>query len=134
MARTLAAENEGWFDVNQYDNLDNPEGHYRTLGPEIWMQTNGKVTHFVAGGSTGGTISGTGRFLKSMNPDVKAILADPHGSIFCDFIQTVSSNELMHVLVKWRETDNPARLYMLSLPIHELSGPSQPYVNHKVYY
>ena len=68
MARTLAAQNEGWFDVNQYDNLDNPEGHYRTLGPEIWSQTVGRVTHFVAGGSTGGTISGTGRFLKSKNP------------------------------------------------------------------
>ena len=56
LARRLAAENEGWFDVNQYDNLDNPEGHYRSLGPEIWSQTVGRVTHFVAGGSTGGTI------------------------------------------------------------------------------
>ncbi len=71
MARRLAAENEDWFDVDQYDNLDNPEGHFRTLGPEIWMQTGGKVTHFVAGGSTGGTISGTGKFLKAMNPDIK---------------------------------------------------------------
>ena len=78
MARRLAQQNEGWFDVNQYDNLDNPEGHYRlylifstlypkyfpprTLGPEIWSQTVGRVTHFVAGGSTGGTISGTGRY------------------------------------------------------------------------
>ncbi len=64
MARRLAAENEDWFDVDQYDNLANPEGHFRTLGPEVWMQTEGKVTHFVAGGSTGGTISGTGKFLK----------------------------------------------------------------------
>lgn len=86
MAKTLAAKNEGWFDVNQYDNHDNPEGHYRTLGPEIWMQTSGRVTHFVAGGSTGGTISGTGSFLKAMNPDIKCILADPHGSIFSDYV------------------------------------------------
>jgi cystathionine beta-synthase len=68
MARTLVRENEGWFDVDQYDNLDNPEGHYRTLGPEIWMQTEGRITHFVMGGSTGGTISGVGKFLKSMKP------------------------------------------------------------------
>jgi len=85
MARDLAAKNTGWFDVNQYDNLDNPEGHYRTLGPEIWSQTVGRVTHFVAGGSTGGTITGTGKFLKSKNPDVKCVLADPFGSIFYEY-------------------------------------------------
>ena len=85
LARTLAAQNDGWFDVNQYDNLDNPEGHYRTLGPEIWSQTLGRVTHFVAGGSTGGTISGTGRFLKSKNPHLQCVLADPYGSIFHEF-------------------------------------------------
>ena len=88
LARSLAVENDGWFDVNPYDNLDNPEGHFRTLGPEIWMQTEGRVTHFVAGGSTGGTISGTGRFLKSMNPKVKAVLADPIGSIFHEYFKT----------------------------------------------
>ena len=64
MAKRLAKENENWFDVNQYDNLDNPDGHFRTLGPEIWEQTAGTVTHFVAGGSTGGTITGAGKFLK----------------------------------------------------------------------
>ena len=85
MAKDRAAKNTGWFDVNQYDNLDNPEGHYRTLGPEIWSQTVGRVTHFVAGGSTGGTITGTGKFLKSKNPDVKCVLADPFGSIFYEY-------------------------------------------------
>ena len=85
MAKSLAAKNTGWFDVNQYDNLDNPEGHYRTLGPEIWSQTVGRVTHFVAGGSTGGTITGTGKFLKSKNPEVKCVLADPFGSIFHEY-------------------------------------------------
>lgn len=52
---------------------------------QIWMQTKGKVTHFVAGGSTGGTISGTGRFLKDMNPDIFVMLPDPVGSVFWDF-------------------------------------------------
>ena len=85
LARKLVAENEGWFDVNQYDNLDNPEGHFLSLGPEIWSQTVGRVTHFVAGGSTGGTISGTGRFLKSKNPKIKCVLADPYGSIFHEY-------------------------------------------------
>lgn len=84
MAKRLA-EDQGWFDIDQYDNLDNPEGHYLTLGPEIWNQTVGRVTHFVAGGSTGGTISGTGRYLKEKNPEVKCVLADPFGSIFYDF-------------------------------------------------
>lgn len=86
IAKRIAEEN-GYFDINQYDNLDNPEGHFRTLGPEIWMQTKGQVTHFVAGGSTGGTISGAGSFLKSMNPNVKCVLADPHGSIFCEYVR-----------------------------------------------
>lgn len=88
MAKRMAEENEGWFDVNQYDNLDNPEGHFKTMGPEIWEQTGGTVTHFVAGGSTGGTISGTGKYLKSQNPNVKAILADPYGSIFYDYFMS----------------------------------------------
>ena len=87
VATRLAAENDDWFDVNQYDNLQNPEAHYGSLGPEIWDQTNGSVTHFVAAGSTGGTISGNGRYLKEQNPDVKVILADPVGSIFTSYFQ-----------------------------------------------
>ena len=62
---TLCERNKGYFPVNQYENPDNPDAYYRTLGPEIWRQTRGKVTHFIAGGSTGGTVSGTGRFLKA---------------------------------------------------------------------
>ena len=77
MAKQLAKENAGWFDLNQYDNLDNPEGHFKTLGPEIWDQTVGQVTHFVAGGSTGGTITGTGKFLKIKNSNIQCVLADP---------------------------------------------------------
>ena len=59
--KRLAIENPGWFSLNQYDNPDNPKAHYGSTGPEIWAGTGGRVTHFVAAGSTGGTVSGTGR-------------------------------------------------------------------------
>jgi cysteine synthase len=74
--------------VNQYNNLDNPGAHYQSTGPEIWAQTYGEVTNFVAAGSTGGTISGIGGFLKSQNPNVHVTLADPKGSIFAGFKAT----------------------------------------------
>lgn len=85
MAVTLCKENPDYFDVDQYDNPRNPEAYYLTLGPEIWEQTKGAVTHFVAGGSTGGTISGTGKYLKEMKPEVKVCMPDPKGSVFWDF-------------------------------------------------
>lgn len=85
MAARMAKEN-GWYDVDQYNNLKNPEAYYKTMGPEIWEQTKEKVTHFVAAGSTGGTITGTGKYLKEMSGDkVQVVLADPYGSIFYDF-------------------------------------------------
>ena len=67
-ARTIARETPGGFLADQFSNRDNPEAHYLTTGPEIWKQTAGGVTHFVAGAGTGGTISGTGRYLKERNP------------------------------------------------------------------
>jgi len=88
LANRLAKENPDWFDVDQYENLDNPAAHYSSLGPEIWEQTNGTVTHFVAAGSTGGTVSGTGRFLKEQNSDVRVLMADPTGSIFKTYYET----------------------------------------------
>eukprot|EP00938_MAST-03A_sp_MAST-3A-sp1_P006229 g6229.t1 len=78
----LCEENESYFGINQYDNPLNPEAYYQTLGPEIWLQTKGQVTHFVAAGSTGGTLTGVSRFLKKMKPEVQSIMPDPHGSIF----------------------------------------------------
>ena len=65
MELDLAVENPTWYSINQYDNLDNPEAHYLTTGPEIYEQTNKTITHFVMGASTGGTISGVGKYLKS---------------------------------------------------------------------
>ena len=87
-ARSLAAETPNSFMLNQYDNKKNPEAHYKTTGPEIWKQTNGKITHFVAAGSTGGTISGIGQYLKDQNSDVKNIMPDPFGSIYYEFFKT----------------------------------------------
>ena len=73
---------------NQYENLSNTETHYQTTGPEIWEQTDGRVTHVVIGVGTGGTISGTGRFLKEQNPDIRVIGVDPVGSIFAEMFRT----------------------------------------------
>jgi cysteine synthase len=80
----LCEENPSYFGLNQYDNPLNPDAYFRTLGPEIWADTHGEVSHFVAAGSTGGTLSGTAKFLKMMNPDIQAVMPDPMGSIFYD--------------------------------------------------
>lgn len=79
----LAKEIPGGYSPNQYANPDNPVAHYRTTGPEIWTQTEGAVTHFVAGVGTGGTISGTGRYLKEVSGGrVRVVGADPDGSVY----------------------------------------------------
>jgi len=82
VAERLASELPGGFQPNQYYNPQNPEAHYRTTGPEIWEQTDGKITHFVTGVGTGGTVTGAGRYLKERNPAVKIVGADPEGSIY----------------------------------------------------
>lgn len=81
-ARRIASETPGAFYPDQYNHPANPLAHYLTTGPEIWRDTDGKLTHFVSGVGTGGTISGTGRYLKEQNPNIKIIGADPYGSIF----------------------------------------------------
>ena len=86
----LAREIPGAFRVNQYDNLDNPEAHYLSTGPEIWEQCGGRIDYFIAAGSTGGTVSGTGRYLKERNPALKVILPDPKGSIYASYFRTGS--------------------------------------------
>jgi cysteine synthase len=86
-ANRLAREN-GWYDVDQYDNLANMRAHQESMAPEIFQQTEGTVTHFVAGGSTGGTVSGVGKGLKAVKPGVQIILADPVGSVFAPMFET----------------------------------------------
>lgn len=78
----LASEIPGGFKPDQYHNPANPASHVATTGPEIWRQTAGRITHFVAGIGTGGTISGVGTSLKSFNPDVQIVGADPEGSVY----------------------------------------------------
>lgn len=81
-AARIHRETPNSFYPDQYSHPANPLAHYRTTGPEVWNDTDGKVTHFVSGIGTGGTISGTGRYLKEMNPNVRIVGADPYGSIF----------------------------------------------------
>jgi cystathionine beta-synthase len=88
-----AAERPGAYLMNQYHNPANPRAHYESTGPELWEQTAGKVTHFVAGLGTGGTITGTGRYLKEKNPGVQIVGADPVGSILKHYKETGELSE-----------------------------------------
>ena len=81
-AERLVNEIPGAYRPNQYHNPVNPQAHYESTGPEIWRQTDGSVTHFVAGAGTGGTITGVGRYLKEQRPDVQVVAADPEGSVY----------------------------------------------------
>ncbi len=86
-AKRIASETPNSFYLNQYHNPDNIECHYAVTGPEIWEQTDGKITHLVGGIGTGGTISGTGRYLKEKNRNVKVIAVDPVGSVFYNYFK-----------------------------------------------
>ncbi|HMF58560.1 MAG TPA: cysteine synthase family protein, partial [Pyrinomonadaceae bacterium] len=100
VAQRIAKETPNSFYPDQYSNPANPEAHYNTTGPELWEQTEGKITHFVAGIGTGGTISGTGRFLKEKNPDIRVIGADPYGSIYKTYKDTGEIPEATPYLVE----------------------------------
>jgi cystathionine beta-synthase len=76
-----------WY-VNQYDNPSNAIAHFESTGPEIWDQTDGKITHFIVGVGTGGTISGVGKYLKSKNPNIKVWGIDTYGSVFKKYHET----------------------------------------------
>lgn len=93
VAERLSKEIPNSYWVNQYDNLSNRQAHYESTGPEIWEQTAGKITHLVVGVGTGGTISGTGRYLKEQNKDIQIIGIDTYGSVFKKFHETGEFDE-----------------------------------------
>lgn len=88
VSKRLASETPNSWYVNQYDNLSNRLAHYESTGPEIWEQTDGKITHFVVGVGTGGTISGVGKYLKEKNPNIKIWGIDTYGSVFKKYKET----------------------------------------------
>ena len=119
-AERLVNEIPGAFRPNQYSNQTNPQAHYETTGPELWRQTDGKITHFVAGAGTGGTISGVAKYLKEQNPDIKIIAGDPEKSVFSggsgrpylvegvgeDFWPTTYHHELVDEVVPVSDADS----------------------------
>lgn len=93
VAKRIARDTPGAVLADQFYNQVNPEAHYRTTGPELWDQTDGRITHLVAAGGTGGTISGAGRYLKERNPDIRVIAGDPEGSIYAEYFRTGEKGE-----------------------------------------
>lgn len=93
VAERLSKEIPNSYWCNQYDNLSNRQAHYESTGPEIWQQTDGKITHMVVGVGTGGTISGTGKYLKEQNPNIKIWGIDTYGSVFKKYHETGEFDE-----------------------------------------
>lgn len=93
VAERISKETPNSYWVNQYDNLSNRKAHYETTGPEIWDQTGGKITHFVVGVGTGGTISGVAKYLKEKNPDIQIWGVDSYGSVFKKYHETGEFDE-----------------------------------------
>src|ERR1035437_937412 len=94
MAKRIAEETANAVLANQFYNQVNPNAHYATTGPELWEQTEGKITHFVASAGTGGTITGVGRYLKEKNPSIKIIAGDPQGSILAELWGSKGKNKI----------------------------------------
>jgi cystathionine beta-synthase len=92
-ARQIVQQTPGAVLADQFYNAVNPEAHYLTTGPEIWEQTGGKVTHFVAAAGTGGTVSGAGKYLKEKNPKVRVVAGDPIGSLYTHYHRTKAMGE-----------------------------------------
>ena len=93
MAKRIAEETPNAILANQFYNQTNPEAHYATTGPELWEQTEGRITHFVAAAGTGGTITGVGRYLKERNPKIRIIAGDPQGSILAELWRTKGAQQ-----------------------------------------
>jgi cystathionine beta-synthase len=102
VAKRLSQEIPNSYYPNQYDNLSNTAANYEQTGPEIWEQTDGKITHLVVGVGTGGTISGAGKYLKEMNPDIKIWGIDTYGSVFKKYKETgiFDDNEIYSYLTE----------------------------------
>jgi cystathionine beta-synthase len=100
VAQRIAQETPGAYMANQHYNQENPEAHYLTTGPEIWEQTGGAITHFVASPGTGGTISGAARFLKEMSEKIRIVAGDPVGSIYAEYSRTGLKGEDAPYLVE----------------------------------
>jgi cystathionine beta-synthase len=131
-AKQIVHDTPGAILANQHFNQVNPEAHYATTGPEVWAQTAGRVTHFVAGAGTGGTVSGAGKYLKERNPQVRIIAGDPVGSLYTGFAQTgtlgqgggapykvegvggdkISSTIWFDVIDEWRQVSDKASMMM----------------------
>ena len=92
-AKRIARETPNAILANQFYNQANPEAHYATTGPELWHQTEGRITHFVASAGTGGTISGTGKYLKEQNPEIQVVAGDPEGSSLRHYWETGETSE-----------------------------------------
>jgi cystathionine beta-synthase len=99
-AETLAKNNPSLYYIDQHNNLDNNEAHYMTTGPEIWDQMEGNVDYLIGAIGTGGTITGTGRYLKEKNPNVKIIGLDPYGSVFYDWFKHKKKVTPHHYLIE----------------------------------
>jgi cystathionine beta-synthase len=100
VAKRIAQEIPGAFLANQFFNPDNPRAHYETTGPEIWEQTEGKIDVFVCAIGTGGTLSGTARYLKEKNPRIEIVAVDPEGSIYAGLVNSGQASEAKPYLVE----------------------------------
>ena len=94
MAKRIAEETPNAILANQFYNDANPDAHYATTGPELWEQTAGRITHFMAAAGTGGTITGVGRYLKERNPKIRIIAGDPHGSILAELWRSKGKHKI----------------------------------------
>ena len=100
LAKNMAKKDNSLYYVDQHNNFDNNESYYHSLGPEIWEQTEGKIDYFIAGVGTGGTLFGTGKYLKEKNPQIKIIGIDPVGSVFYDYFKTGKLTESQRYLLE----------------------------------
>ncbi|MBN1274390.1 MAG: cysteine synthase family protein [Candidatus Aminicenantes bacterium] len=100
LAPRIAAGTPGAYYFDQHNNLENNETHYKTTGPEIWEQMEGKIDYFIAGMGTGGTICGAGKYLKEKDPNIKVIAIDPLGSIFYDYFFTKKIIKPAHYIIE----------------------------------